>query len=72
MVEVVVKLPKDFDWILKNEESLKWVEAAIINKLTEIKLGDLLAAKSKLKEKDIDELDHIIKQSLYKKIKADQ
>lgn len=70
MVEVVVKLPKDFDWILKNEESLKWVEAAIINKLTEIKLGDLLATKSKLKEKDIDELDHIIKRSLYKKIKG--
>ncbi len=72
MTEVVLKLPKDFNWIVKNKESLKWVESSIINKLTEIKIGNLLAEKSKLKEEDIDELDHVIKRALYKKIKAER
>lgn len=72
MAEVVLKLPNDFSWIAKNKEGLKWVEFAIINRLTEIKIGNLLAEKSKLKEEDIDELDHIIKRALYKKIKAER
>ncbi len=71
MVEVVLKLPDDFNWILKNRQGLKWVETAIINKLTEMNLGDLLAEKSELKEEDIDVIDHIIKKNLYKRIKAD-
>lgn len=70
MAEVVLKPPSDFNWIAKNKEGLKWVESAIINRLTEIKIGNLLAEKSKLKEEDIDELDHVIKRALYKKITA--
>ncbi|MFA4934426.1 MAG: hypothetical protein WC568_01195 [Candidatus Methanoperedens sp.] len=66
MAEVVLKLPNDFNWIAKNKEGLKWVELAVINRLTEIKIGNLLAEKSKLKEKDVDELDHIIKRSTKK------
>ncbi len=72
MVNVVLKLPNDFSWITKNKEGLKWVESAIINRLTEIKIGNLLAKKSKLKEEDINELDHIIKRALYNKIKAEE
>lgn len=71
MAEVVLKLPNDFKWIAKNKEGLKWVESAVINRLTEMKIGNLLAEKSELKEKDVDELDHIIKHALYKKIKAE-
>ncbi len=70
MTEVVLQLPNDFNWIAKNKEGLKLVESAIINRLTEIKIGNLLAEKSELEEKDIDELDHVIKRALYKKIKA--
>lgn len=72
MTEVVLKLPNDFSWIKQNKEGLEWVESSIINKLTEIKIGNLLAEKSKLKDKDIDELDHVIKAALYKKIKAER
>jgi hypothetical protein len=72
MVDVVLRLPNDFKWIMKNKEGLKWVESAIINRLSEIKIGNLLAEKSELKEKDIDELDHIIKSALYNKIKAEE
>lgn len=72
MVDVTLKLPNDFKWIIKNEESLKWVESAIINRLTDIKIGNLLAEKSKLKEKEVDELDHIIKRALYNRIKVEE
>jgi len=72
MTEVVLKLPNDFSWIIKNKEGLKWVESSIINKLTEIKIGNLLAEKSRLKDEDIDELDHVIKRALYKTIKAEE
>lgn len=72
MAEVVLKLPNDFNWVAKNKECLKWVESAVINRLTEIKIGNLLAEKSELKEKDVDELDRIIKRALYKKIKAER
>ena len=70
MVDVTLKLPNDFKWIMKNKEGLKWVESAVINRLTEIKIGNLLADKSELKEKDVDELDHTIKRALYNKIKT--
>ncbi|MCX9076262.1 MAG: hypothetical protein OIN88_16700 [Candidatus Methanoperedens sp.] len=72
MVNVVLKLPSDFSWIIENKEGLRWVESAIISRLTEIKIGNLLAEKSELMEKDIDELDHAIKRALYNKIKAEE
>jgi len=67
MVNVILKLPDDLSWIMKNKEGLKWVEAAIINRLTDIKIGNLLAEKSELQNEDIDEIDHVIKRSLYNK-----
>ena len=71
MVNVILKLPDDLSWIMKNKEGLKWVEAAIINRLTDIKIGNILAEKSELKDEDIDEIDHIIKRSLYNTIRAE-
>jgi hypothetical protein len=71
MVNVILKLPDDLNWIIKNKEGLKWVEAAVINRLTDIKIGNLLAEKSELHDEDIDEIDHIIKRSLYNTIRAE-
>ncbi|CAG0980667.1 hypothetical protein METP3_02061 [Methanosarcinales archaeon] len=71
MVNVILKLPDDLSWIIKNKEGLKWVEAAVINRLTDIKIGNLLAEKSELQDEDIDEIDHIIKCSLYNTIQAE-
>lgn len=71
MVNVVLKLPDDLRWIMKNKEGLKWVEAAVINRLTDIKIGNLLAEKSELKDEDIDEIDHLVKRSLYNTIQAE-
>ena len=39
MVAIVLRLPNDFKWIMKNKEGMKLVESAIINRLTEIKIG---------------------------------
>jgi hypothetical protein len=71
MVNVILKLPDDLSWIMKNKEGLKWVEAAVINRLTDIKIGNLLAEKSELPDEDIDEIDHVVKRSLYNKIRAE-
>lgn len=66
-----MKLPDDLSWIIKNKEGLKWVEAAVINRLTDIKIGNLLAEKSELQDEDIDEIDHMVKRSLYNIIRAE-
>lgn len=71
MVYVILKLPDDLSWIIKNKEGLKWVEAAVINRLTDIKIGNLLAEKSELQDEDIDEIDHMVKRSLYNIIRAE-
>lgn len=71
MVNVILNLPDDLSWIMKNKEGLKWVEVAIINRLTDIKIGNLLAEKSEFKDEDVDEIDHIVKRSLYNTIKAE-
>lgn len=71
MVNIILKLPDDLSWIIKNKEGLKWVEAAVINRLTDIKIGNLLAEKSELQDEDIDEIDHVIKRSLYNTIRAE-
>jgi hypothetical protein len=71
MVNVILKFPDDLSWIMKNKEGLKWVEAAIINRLTDIKIGNLLADKSELQDEDIDEIDHVVKRSLYNTIRAE-
>jgi hypothetical protein len=71
MINVILKLPEDLSWIMKNKEGLKWVEAAVINRLTDIKIGNLLAEKSELQDEDIDEIDHVVKRSLYNTIRAE-
>jgi hypothetical protein len=70
MVEVLLKFPEDLRWTLKGEEDVKFLESVLIQKLCEIKIGDILAEKSELKEEDVEKLDHLIKEGLFKKIKG--
>lgn len=70
MVEVSLKFPEDLKWILESKEDAKFLESVLIQKLCEIKIGDILMEESKLKEKDIEKLDHLIKESLFKRIKG--
>jgi hypothetical protein len=39
--------------------------------LTDIKIGNRLTEKSKLQAEDIDEIDHVVKHSLYNTIRAE-
>jgi len=71
MVNIILKFPDDLSWIMNNKEGLKWVEAAVINRLTDIKIGNLFAEKSELQDEDIDEIDHVVKRSLYNTIRAE-
>jgi len=70
MVKVSLKLPSDLNWILESEEDLKFFESVLVHKLCETKLGDLLAEKSELKEEVIDEIDHLVKEGLFKRVKG--
>ncbi|MGB2728530.1 MAG: hypothetical protein WBD09_08645 [Halobacteriota archaeon] len=70
MVEISLKLPGDLKWILEREEDLKFFESVLVHKLCETKLGDLLAEKSELKEEDVDDLDHLVKEGLFRKVKG--
>lgn len=71
MVELSIKIPDDLKWILEREEDLRFLESVLIQKISEIKLGDILTEESQLKEEDIDELDHLVKKSLFKRLKAE-
>jgi len=69
MAEVLLKFPEDFRWILKRKEDVKFLESVLIQKLCEIRIGDILAEKSELKDDDVEDLDHLIKEGLFKRIK---
>ena len=69
MVEVLLKFPEDLRWILKREEDVKFLESVLVQKLCEIKIGDILTKKSELKEEDVEKLDHLIKKGLFKRLK---
>ena len=69
MVEVLLKFPEDLRWILKGGEDVKFLESVLIQKLCEIKIGDILVEKNELKDEDVEELDHLIKEELFKRIK---
>lgn len=70
MVEVLLRLPGDLKWVAENEDDLKFIESVLVRKLCEMKLGDLLAAKSSLRAEEISELDHLVKAGLFKRMKA--
>jgi len=69
MVEISLKLPEDLRWVLEKKENLKFLESVLIQRLCEIKLGDLLTEKSELKKGDIDHLDHLIKEGLLERVR---
>jgi len=69
MVEISLKLPEDLRWVLEKKENLKFLESVLIQRLCEIKLGDLLTEKSELKKEDIDHLDHLIKEGLLERVR---
>jgi hypothetical protein len=68
-MSVTIKLPSDVGTLIKGRETVDLVTKSISNKLLEMEIGDWLAGSSSLKQDDVDELDHLIKKGLYKRVK---
>jgi len=68
MDEIFIRLPEDIRKSL-TEEDIEFLKTLFINKILDIKIGDLLTENSKLKEEDVEKLDHLIKKRLFSRIK---
>jgi len=67
MPNMTLSIPADIHRIMRKYSEIRWSEVArraIIEKLRDLERMDELTKDSKLKEEDIDGLDHIIKKSL--------
>ncbi|MBS3068429.1 hypothetical protein J4450_07000 [Candidatus Micrarchaeota archaeon] len=70
MENINVHIPVEVQKIVQKHSEVNWealARKAITDKARLIQLTEKLVEKSKLKESDIDELDHIIKKALYKR-----
>ena len=70
MVNITLSIPNELHELVKRHSEIKWSEIARRAMWIEAKkldLMDKLTAKSKLTEKDIEELDHKIKAGLLEK-----
>jgi len=68
MDKIFIRLPEDIRKSL-TEEDIEFLKTLFINKILDIKIGDLLTKNSKLKEEDVEKLDHLIKKRLFSRIK---
>jgi hypothetical protein len=74
MPNITLSLPSDIHKMMQEYPEIRWSEVArraIVEKLEALQRLDELTKDSKLTQKDVDELDHIIKKSLaarYRKI----
>jgi len=70
MPNMTLSIPKELHNIVKQHSEIKWSEIArraMWIQARKLKLMDELTKKSKLSEKDIEELDHKIKAGLLKR-----
>ncbi len=67
MPNITLSLPADVHEEMRKYPEIRWSEVArqaIIRKVEDLKRLDELCADSKLTEKDVDELGHIVKKGL--------
>lgn len=70
MPNLTLSIPEELHNIVKKHNEIKWSEVArraMWLQANKLKLMDTLASKSKLTEKDVEELDHKIKAGLFKR-----
>ena len=70
MVNITLSIPNELHELVKKHSEIKWSEIArraMWIEARKLDLMDNLTAKSKLTEKDIEELDHKIKAGLLKR-----
>lgn len=67
MPNITLSLPVEVHKLMQEYPEIRWSEVArraIVEKLDALKRLDELTKDSKLTQKDVDELDHVIKKSL--------
>jgi len=70
MVNITLSIPNELHKLVKKHSEIKWSEIArraMWIEARKLDLMDNLTSKSKLTEKDIEELDHKIKAGLLKR-----
>ena len=70
MVNITLSIPNELHKLVKKHSEIKWSEIArraMWIEARKLDLMDKLTSKSKLTEKDIEELDHKIKAGLLKR-----
>ena len=70
MPNITLSIPEELHDVVKKHSEIKWSEIArraMWLQANKLKLMDTLVRKSKLTEKDIEELDHKIKAGLFKR-----
>lgn len=69
MVNMTLAIPKDLHEKMKQHSEIKWSEVArkaIREYASKLEILDKMVAESKLKEADIDEIDHVVKAAILK------
>ncbi|MCK4757073.1 MAG: hypothetical protein KAS67_01335 [Thermoplasmata archaeon] len=69
MVNMTLAIPEDLHEVMKRHTEIKWSEVArkaMWEYAKKLEMLDKMVADSKLKEEDIDEIDHIIKAAIIK------
>lgn len=71
MANITLSIPDDLHQKMKNFSEVKWSEVArkaIQKKVSDLEMLDKLTSKSKLTEKDVEEISDKINKSLAKKL----
>lgn len=69
MVNMTLAIPEDLHEVMKRYTEIKWSEVArkaMWEYAKKLEMLDKMVADSKLKEEDIDEIDHIVKKAILK------
>ena len=70
MPNITLSIPEELHKVVKEHSEIKWSEVArraMWMQANKLKLMDTIAKKSKLTEKDIEDIDHKIKAGLLKR-----
>ncbi|MFH1107106.1 MAG: hypothetical protein V1787_04380 [Candidatus Micrarchaeota archaeon] len=71
MVNMTLAIPNDLSILMKKHSEIKWTEVArraIEEKASEVELLDSIAQKSRITEKDVEELSKVIKRGVAKRV----
>jgi len=71
MPNITLSIPMDLHRLMRKYPEIRWSEVvrqSIMKKLRDLEMMDRLLEKSKLSVEDVDEIDHLIKGALEKKI----